>query len=99
MVEIRRSSTFERWLRGLRNHEVLARIHVRIFRMEQGNLGDVKPVGDGICEARIDVAGGIRLYFIQQGKTIIVLLAGGDKSTQARDIARAKMLAEQWRSQ
>ncbi|MDX2094575.1 MAG: type II toxin-antitoxin system RelE/ParE family toxin [Alphaproteobacteria bacterium] len=97
-MEIIRSEEFERWFCALRSREVRLRIAVRIFRMEQGNPGDVKAVGHGLNEVRIHVAGGIRLYFIQQGKTVIILLAGGDKSTQSRDIALAKTLAEQWRN-
>ncbi len=96
MKEILQSSTYTAWFSRLRDHEVRARIRARIYRMQLGNFGDVKPVGQGVSELRIPIAGGIRIYFMQRGRTVIVLLAGGDKSTQSRDIAKAKQIAMQW---
>ena len=72
-----------------------ARIQARIDRAEAGNLGDCKPVGEGVSEMRIDVGPGYRVYFVQRGLEVVILLAGGDKSTQAKDIEVAKKLAKQ----
>ncbi len=97
MVEIVRSATFAGWLAGLKDARARARILVRIDRLALGNPGDVKPVGGGISEMRIDHGPGYRVYFMQRGRLLIVLLAGGDKSTQSRDIAAARSVAEQWK--
>ncbi|WP_105404954.1 type II toxin-antitoxin system RelE/ParE family toxin [Neorhizobium sp. T7_12] len=95
MIEVRKTATFSKWFSELRDHNARMRIVTRIRRMEIGNLGDVKPVGEGVSEARITYGPGYRLYFIQQGQEIIILLCGGDKSTQSRDIASAKQMAKE----
>ncbi len=97
MVELIKSTTFDRWLADLRDKRAVARILARLDRLAVGNPGDVKPVGEGISEMRIDYGPGYRVYFLQRGLLLIVLLCGGDKSAQDRDIARAKALAAQWR--
>jgi putative addiction module killer protein len=81
---------FEEWLEGLRDARARARIEVRIDRLEQGNFGDCKPVGEGVLELRIDVGPGYRVYFAEEGVIVILLLIGGDKSTQDKDIRTAK---------
>ena len=93
MIEIRQTDTFERWLAGLRDVRAVARINTRIRRLSLGNPGDVKPVGDGVSEMRIDYGPGYRIYFVQRGASLAILLAGGDKGTQDRDIATARELA------
>ena len=93
MVEIRKTDIFIKWLDGLRDIQARARILVRIERLATGNPGDVKPVGEGVSELRIDYGPGYRVYFVKQGQTVIVLLAGGDKRTQATDIRTAIRLA------
>ena len=97
MVEVIRSSEFQDWISSLRDYQARARIIGRITRMEAGNPGDVAAVGQGISEMRIHVGAGYRVYFIQRGPVIVVLLCGGDKSTQSGDIARAKVISEEWR--
>lgn len=97
MVELIKSTTFDRWLRDLRDERATARILARLDRLAIGNPGDVKPIGEGISEMRIDYGPGYRVYFLQHGPLLIILLCGGDKSTQDRDIARAKALAAQWK--
>jgi putative addiction module killer protein len=92
MFEIRTTRVFARWLDGLRDVRARARVLVRIERLADGNPGDVKPVGEGVSEMRIDYGPGYRVYFIQRGEEVIVLLAGGDKRTQAADIQRALRL-------
>ena len=97
MVELVKSATFEQWLTGLRDVNAVARIQARLDRMAVGNPGDVKPVGAGISEMRIDYGPGYRVYFMQRGRLVVILLAGGEKSTQARDIRQAKRVAGEWR--
>lgn len=94
MKAIQKTATFARWYKKLRG---LSRVVVdaRILRMEEGHLGDTKPVGDGVYGVRIHVAGGIRLYFVERRGEMIILLAGGDKSSQRRDIETAKMLSKE----
>jgi len=94
MVEIRKTEIFAQWVDNLRDIRAKARVLVRIERLASGNAGDVKPVGEGVCEMRIDYGPGYRVYFIQRGSELIVLLAGGDKSSQSRDIKAAIRLAQ-----
>ncbi|HVI86759.1 MAG TPA: type II toxin-antitoxin system RelE/ParE family toxin [Dongiaceae bacterium] len=93
MIEIRETETYKAWHAALRDRVAKARIDARIRRVSLGNFGDVKPVGKGVSELRIDYGPGYRVYFYQQGKTIVILLVGGDKRTQQRDIALAHELA------
>lgn len=95
MIEVRQTATFASWLDGLRDANARSRIVVRIRRLELGNPGDVKPVGDGISELRIAHGPGYRVYFTRQGQEIVLLLGGGDKSSQSRDIATAKQMAKE----
>lgn len=97
MVEIFKSSNFDGWLRKLRDIRAIARIQARIDRLALGNPGDVKSVGAGISEMRIDYGPGYRVYYMQRGPIVIVLLCGGDKSSQQQDIETAKALAAQWK--
>ncbi|MGP4804563.1 type II toxin-antitoxin system RelE/ParE family toxin [Agrobacterium cavarae] len=94
MFTIRETIEFSNWLTKLKDVQARARIVRRVDRLQRGNPGDVKPVGEGISELRIDYGPGYRVYFIQEGKLIIVLLCGGDKSSQSRDISQAKALAK-----
>jgi putative addiction module killer protein len=93
MVEVRQTTVFRKWLDDLTDSRAAERIAQRIVRLQAGLLGDAKPVGEGVSELRIDYGPGYRLYFVQKGGVLIVLLCGGDKRTQKRDIARAKALA------
>lgn len=97
MFEIVESATFKRWVRGLRDRRAVARINARLRNASLGNFGDTKPVGDGISEMRVHYGPGYRLYFIHGDTHVIVLLCGGDKGSQARDISRAKQVARDWR--
>ena len=97
MAELVKSGRFDRWLKGLRDAKGKAIILVRIERLAAGNPGDVKPVGDGVSEMRIAFGPGYRVYFKAVGNVVILLLSGGDKSTQAADIAMAKRLARDWK--
>ncbi|MGL4230019.1 MAG: type II toxin-antitoxin system RelE/ParE family toxin [Casimicrobium sp.] len=93
MIEIRQTDTYVNWFASLRDRQARARIDIRIRRLSLGNPGDVKPVGEGVSELRIDYGAGYRVYFVARGKTIVVLLAGGDKRTQDSDIKTALELA------
>jgi putative addiction module killer protein len=93
VIEVRQTERFASWLAGLRDREARLRIVARIERIASGLLGDSKPVGGVVSEARIAHGPGYRLYFVQRGATLIVLLCGGDKSSQTRDIALAKRMA------
>lgn len=95
MPTIRRTSVFQTWIDDLRDVRAVARIAKRIDRLALGNPGDIKPVGDGVSEMRIDYGPGYRVYFTAQGKQIVILLCGGDKSSQERDIRAAKALAKE----
>ena len=94
MIEIRRTQAYEDFIEGLRDAEAKIKISARIFRLANGNAGDVAPVGGGISELRLHFGPGYRVYFKQRGKVLIILLCGGDKATQDRDIKRAKQLAD-----
>jgi putative addiction module killer protein len=93
VVEIRKTDEFAAWLDGLRDLRGRARVQARIQRLALGNPGDVKPVGQGVSELRIDYGPGYRVYFVRQDQRVIILLAGGDKTTQAADIRSAHRLA------
>jgi len=93
LLEIRKTDIYAKWLDGVRDLHARARVQARVERLAAGNPGDVKPVGEGVSELRIDYGPGYRVYFTRQGRTIIILLAGGDKSTQAADIKTALRLA------
>jgi len=93
MIEIRQTAVYAQWFDGLRDRQARARIDARIRRLSLGNPGDVKPVGEGISELRIDYGSGYRVYFVQRGQAVVVLLAGGDKRTQSADIRLAHELA------
>ncbi len=93
MYEVRKTETYVQWLDGLRDIRARARVLARVERLATGNAGDVKPVGKGVSELRIDYGPGYRVYFTKHGRTVVILLAGGDKSTQAADIKTALRLA------
>ena len=93
MVEVRQTPVFREWLDGLGDKQAAARIALRIVRLQAGLLGDAKSVGGGVLELRVDTGPGYRVYFVPRGQVLIVLLCGGDKKTQRRDIERAKALA------
>ncbi len=95
MPAIFTTPVFDKWFERLRDRKAAARIQARIDRAESGNLGDCKPVGEGVSEMRIDYGPGYRLYFLQRGPEVVILLAGGGKPTQAKDIELAKKLAKQ----
>ena len=93
MLEVRQTSAYSEWFAGLRDRVARTRIDIRIRRLSLGNAGDVMPVGDGVSELRVDYGPGYRVYFVRKGELYVVLLAGGDKSTQEGDIRQAKALA------
>lgn len=93
MIEIRKTDNFVRWLDGLRDLRARAKVQARIERLAGGNPGDVRPVGEGVSEMRIDFGPGYRVYFKRVGREIMILLAGGDKRTQSADIKTALRLA------
>ena len=94
MIEIRQTERYAKWFKALKDHKARARIDIRIRRLSLGNPGDVKPVGEGVSEMRIDYGPGYRVYFLTKGNELILLLIGGDKSTQEKDIAKAKQIAK-----
>ena len=94
MIEVRKTENFTKWLDGLNDIHARARILARIERFIVGNPGDVKPVGGGVSELRINYGPGYRVYYKKQGHKILILLAGGDKRTQAKDIKKALQLAQ-----
>jgi putative addiction module killer protein len=93
MIEIRKTEVFAKWIDGICNIRARARILVRIERLAAGNPGDVKPVGEGVSELRINYGPGYRVYYKKCGREVVILLAGGDKHTQANDIKTALRLA------
>jgi putative addiction module killer protein len=95
MMDVRLSAEFARWLSGLRDREAQLRIATRLRRLEAGNPGDCKSVGDGVQEMRLSYGPGYRLYFVRRGDVVVILLCGGDKKSQTADIARAKTLARE----
>lgn len=94
MTEIRKTDVFVKWLDGLSDIHARARILARIDRLAEGNPGDVKPIREGVSEMRINYGAGYRVYFIKRGRELIILLAGGDKSSQSKDITKAIHLAQ-----
>ena len=95
MIEIRQTETYADWFASFRDRKARARIDVRIRRLSLGNPGDVRPIGSGVSELRIDYGPGYRVYFVQRGPMLIILLAGGDKRTQEPDIKKALELARE----
>jgi len=93
MIEVRQTTLFREWLDSLADQRAAARIAQRIVRLQAGLIGDARPVGDGVSELRVDYGPGYRVYFVRRGQVLIILLWGGDKRSQRRDIVRAKMLA------
>jgi putative addiction module killer protein len=94
MIEVRKTETFAKWIDALKDIRARARILVRIERLAAGNPGDVKPVGGGVSELRIDYGPGYRVYYKKHGRQMVILLAGGDKRSQSKDIKTALRLAE-----
>lgn len=95
MFEVRQTEAFAKWRAGLKDIVARRRIGARLDRLSFGNFGDTKPVGEGVMELWLDFGPGYRIYFIQHGQRIVVLLCGGDKASQRRDIERAKTMAKQ----
>lgn len=93
MIEVRQTDKYSEWFDALRDTQARARINTRLRRLSLGNPGDVKPVGEGVSELRIDYGPGYRVYFTQRGREVVILLAGGDKRTQDKDIQTARELA------
>lgn len=95
MYSIQQTQTFAKWLADLRDMRAKARVIARVRQAEQGNLGDAKSVGGGVSEMRIDVGPGYRVYYTRRGEVLIILLVGGDKSTQDKDIKRAQAMVKE----
>lgn len=95
MLSIRTTVEFDKWFARLRDRKAKTRVQVRIDRLETGHFGDVKPIGEGVSELRISYGPGYRVYLVQKGQVLVVLLCGGDKSSQSRDIQQAKQLADE----
>ena len=95
MIEVRKTSIFATWLANLGDRNAKGRIVSRITRLEYGNAGDVRPVGGGVSEMRINYGPGYRVYYASRGSTLVILLCGGDKKTQNADIRKAKALAKE----
>jgi putative addiction module killer protein len=98
VIEVRQTSVFAAWIGALRDLRAVAKIDVRIGRLRLGNFGDMRPVGDSVSELRVDFGPGYRVYFTKVGDKIVVLLCGGDKGSQARDIEIAKSMAAELRA-
>jgi len=96
MAELKQTQTFRKWWTALRDERARGVIFARIDRLAFGHAGDVQPVGEGVSELRIHYGPGYRVYFQRRGDTVIILLCGGDKGTQTRDIRTAKRLAKEW---
>ena len=94
-MKVQRTDVFIKWVNSLKDNQAVARIATRIERAKAGNLGDVKPVGEGVFEMRIAYGPGYRLYFVQRGEELIILLAGGNKGSQDRDIKKAHRIAKE----
>jgi putative addiction module killer protein len=97
MIEVRETAEFAKWFEALKDARAKAKLLLRIDRLAHGNPGDVAPVGEGVSELRINYGPGYRVYYVKRGDRYILLLAGGDKSTQSRDITRARRLAAEYR--
>jgi len=95
VIEIRQTEVYARWFEKLRDRQARARIDVRIRRLSLGNPGDVRAVGEGVLELRIDHGPGYRVYYVHRGRSVVIMLAGGDKRTQDRDIGTAQELARE----
>lgn len=96
MFTVRRTGLFDEWLKGLNDRRAAARIVSRIDRFERGNPGQTKDLGEGVSEMKIDYGPGYRVYYCCRGKVVFLLLCGGDKRTQNKDIAEAKRIAKEW---
>ena len=99
MIELKQTATFAKWESRLKDKRARTMIAARLMRLAEGLAGDVEPVGEGVSELRIHYGPGYRVYFQQRGNLLIVLLCGGDKGSQTRDIAAAKKLAKEWSAQ
>jgi putative addiction module killer protein len=99
VVEVLKSNTYDRWIRKLKDRRAAARVQVRVDRLAGGNPGDVKSVGAGVLELRIDYGPGYRVYYLQDGDRLILLLCGGDKSSQSNDIRNAQGIAMEWKEE
>jgi putative addiction module killer protein len=95
MIEVRQTDVYQAWFANLRDHKARARIDVRIRRLSLGNPGDVKAVGEGVSELRIDYGPGYRVYYVRRAEVVVILLCGGDEKSQSKDIDAAKTLARQ----
>jgi putative addiction module killer protein len=98
VIEIIKTNHFDQWISKLRDGQARARINARLARVALGNIGDVKPVGKGVSEMRINYGPGYRVYCLQKGEVLVVLLCGGDKSSQQRDIENALAIAAEWKA-
>lgn len=99
MIEIRETDVYKKWFFSIKDRKTKSVIDVRIRRVSLGNFGDVEPVGKGVSELKIDYGAGFRIYFLNQGNIIVILLCGGDKSTQTKDIRKAHELAQSVKEQ
>ena len=95
IIEARQTKVFADWISGLKGRRAIARIDIRIRRLSLGNMGDVKSLGEGMSELRVDYGPGYRLYFVRRGERIVILLSGGDKKRQTADIARARQMLKE----